>query len=214
MQNTGWDNNMSHRTGHGPEDPCSALGSAAEQSCLSKQVPPSAPALWFCSRWLILPKGQSGQGTASECLREACGKVNGHCFQLGMLGALLMHTSCSSVTFWNISARCGFVPKCHEFSFSKYNSMILVDQKSVIFSKDATLPALCIPHRWPKTALTLLSFFPHVYARLMALKGLLGYLTLPPVPHPSEVLIKGKSALACWGRQSAEWGNRYEVPLS
>lgn len=45
----------------------------------------------------------------------------------------------------------------------------------------------------------------------MALEGLLGFLT--PVPYPSRVLIKGKSVLVCWGRQSAEWGNRYEVLL-
>lgn len=45
----------------------------------------------------------------------------------------------------------------------------------------------------------------------MALEGLLGFLTLPPASHPSEVLIKGKSMPACWDRQSAEWGNRCGV---
>lgn len=48
----------------------------------------------------------------------------------------------------------------------------------------------------------------------MALEGLLGFLSLPPASHPSEVLIKGKSVPACWGRQSAEWGNRYGRLLS
>lgn len=41
-----------------------------------------------------------------------------------------------------------------------------------------------------------------------------GFLTLSPVPHPSQVLIKEKAMLPCQGRQSAEWGNKYEVLLS
>lgn len=158
MQNTGedWDNSMSHWKGHGPEDSCSALGSAAEQLCLSEQVPPSTRGLRFCSQWLMLPKGQSGQGTTTECLREACGKVNGHCFQLRMLGALLMHTSCASVTFWSISAGV-------DLSLSVISSVSLSTTvrfwltESQLFSKDSILPALCKPYGWHKMPLTFLS---------------------------------------------------------
>lgn len=40
------------------------------------------------------------------------------------------------------------------------------------------------------------------------------FLILSLVSHPSQVLVKGKSVLPCWGRRSAEWENEYEVLLS
>jgi len=119
-----------------------------------------------------------------------------------MLDALLMHSFCSSATFWSISARCGFVAKRHKFSSSKYNSKILVDQNSVIFQGHCTTCSVYTSEMTQDGSY--FSSFPDIYTGFTALEGLLGLLSPPPASHSSEVLIKGKSVPACWGRQSAE----------
>ena len=104
----------------------------------------SASGGWWYQK--VSSKGQSQQGTTSGCLRKAWSKVSGHCFQLGMLGALLVHTSCASVTFWSILARSRFAPKITKSSFIKYNSKILLGLKSVIFQVCYTSCSVCISH--------------------------------------------------------------------
>lgn len=118
------------------------------KSCHSPLCCASAPGCWCYQR--TVPQGK-------RLFERGCGKVSGHCFQLEMLDARLTHTSCASLTFWNISARYGFVLKCGKLSSLQTIVRIWLI-KNQLFSKHTILPVLGIPRQWHKMAPTFLPF--------------------------------------------------------
>lgn len=92
----------------------------------------ASPAIHPCAATLLLVVGATKR-TTSECLREARGKVNGHSFQLGTWGALLMHTSCASGPSFGASQRGVDLSPSIINSVSLSKTKILIDQKSGFF---------------------------------------------------------------------------------